>query len=91
LRGLNTLGWRIVEVKRPYGAGLRISEVVALKVGDIDSRAYAAAGRAGQGPQGPNAMLSPQLLELLRDWWRDDDPVARRGNQCIRERRCVAN
>ena len=36
-------------------------------------------GRAGQGPQEPalakagdrNAILSPQLLELLRDWWRE--------------------
>jgi integrase len=42
-------------------------------------RTHAAAGRAGQGPQEPalakagdrNAMLSPQLLELLRDWWRE--------------------
>ncbi len=42
-------------------------------------RAHAAAGRAGQGPQKPalakagdrHAMLSPQLLELLRAWWRE--------------------
>jgi integrase/recombinase XerD len=42
-------------------------------------RAHAAAGRAGQGPQEPalakagdrNAMLSPQLLEVLRAWWRE--------------------
>ncbi len=35
-----------------YGAGLRASEVVSLKVGDIESRAHDAAHRAGQGPQG---------------------------------------
>ena len=35
-----------------YGAGLRVSEVVALKVGDIDSDAHADPRRAGQGPQG---------------------------------------
>src|SRR4051794_22169835 len=36
-------------------------------------RAHAVAGRAGQGPQGPprHAMLSPQLLEVLREWWRE--------------------
>ena len=33
----------------PWGAGLRVSEVVALKVGDIDFRAHAAARRARQG------------------------------------------
>ena len=35
-----------------YGAGLRVSEVVALKVGDIDSTAHALACRAGQRPEG---------------------------------------
>ena len=54
-----------------YGAGLRVSEVVALKVGDIDSDAHAAPGRAGKGRKDRNAMLSPQLLELLRQWWRE--------------------
>jgi site-specific recombinase XerD len=36
-----------------YGAGLRVSEVVALRVGDNRLRAHAAADRTGQGPQGP--------------------------------------
>jgi integrase/recombinase XerD len=36
-----------------YGAGLRVSEVVALKVGDIDFQTHAAARRARQGRQGP--------------------------------------
>jgi site-specific recombinase XerD len=51
-----------------YGAGLRVSEVVALKVGDIDSTRMLI--RVEQG-KGRNAMLSPQLLALLRQWWRE--------------------
>src|SRR6185503_10471542 len=51
-----------------YGAGLRVSEVVALKVGDIDSTRMLI--RVEQGKD-RNAMLSPQLLALLRQWWRE--------------------
>ena len=54
-----------------YGAGLRVSEVVALKVGDIDSERMLLRVEQGKGRKDRNAMLSPQLLELLRDWWRD--------------------
>ena len=36
-----------------YGAGLRVSEVTALKVGDVDSKRMLLACRAGQGSQGP--------------------------------------
>jgi integrase len=36
-----------------YGAGLRVSELVALKVSDVDSEPHASAYRAGQGQQGP--------------------------------------
>jgi len=56
-----------------YAAGLRVSEVVSLKVSDIDSERMA--DRAGQGPQGSRAMLSPELLELLRDWCRIARPL----------------
>ena len=54
-----------------YGAGLRVSEVVALKVGDIDSERMLLRVEQGKGRKDRNAMLSPQLLELLRDWWRE--------------------
>src|ERR1700740_2265389 len=54
-----------------YGAGLRVSEVAALKVGDIDSTRMLIRVEQGKGRKDRNAMLSPQLLELLRLWWRE--------------------
>jgi integrase/recombinase XerD len=53
-----------------YGAGLRVSEVVALKVSDVDSKRMLLRIEQGKGRRDRFAMLSPQLLELLRDWWR---------------------
>src|SRR5256885_2920134 len=54
-----------------YGAGLRVSEVVALKVGDVDSERMLLRVERGKGRKDRYAMLSPQLLELLRAWWRE--------------------
>ena len=54
-----------------YGAGLRVSEVVALKVGDIDSERMLLRVERGKGGKDRHAILSPQLLELLRVWWRE--------------------
>ena len=54
-----------------YGAGLRVSEVVALKVGDVDSERMLLRVERGKGGKDRHAMLSPQLLELLRGWWRE--------------------
>jgi integrase/recombinase XerD len=53
-----------------YGAGLRVSEVVALKVSDIDSERMMLRVDQGKGRKDRHAMLSPVLLELLRDWYR---------------------
>jgi len=53
-----------------YGAGLRVSEVVSLKVSDIDSKRMMLRVERGKGGKDRHAMLSPVLLELLRDWWR---------------------
>jgi len=53
-----------------YGAGLRASEVVALKVGDVDSTRMALRIEQGKGRKDRYAMLSPVLLEHLRAWWR---------------------
>src|SRR6202165_5890216 len=54
-----------------YGAGLRVSEVVALKVGDVDSERMLLRVERGKGGKDRHAMLSPQLLDLLRAWWRE--------------------
>jgi site-specific recombinase XerD len=54
-----------------YGAGLRVSEVAALKVSDIDNTRMLIRVEQGKGRKDRNAMLSPQLLELLRLWWRE--------------------
>jgi site-specific recombinase XerD len=54
-----------------YGAGLRVSEVVAFKLGDIDSERMLLRVERGKGGKDRHAMLSPQLLELLRAWWRE--------------------
>ncbi len=53
-----------------YGAGLRASEVVALKIGDIDSQRMTLRIEQGKGHKDRYAMLSPVLLERLRVWWR---------------------
>ena len=53
-----------------YGAGLRASEVVALKVTDIDGQRMTLRIEQGKGQKDRYAMLSPVLLELLRCWWR---------------------
>lgn len=53
-----------------YGAGLRASEVVALKVSDIDSQRMVLRIEQGKGSKDRYAMLSPVLLEQLRAWWR---------------------
>ena len=57
-----------------YGAGLRVSEVVALKVGDIDSKRMVIRIEQGKGRKDRYVMLSPHLLELLRAWWRAARP-----------------
>ena len=53
-----------------YGAGLRASEVVNLKVDDIDSSRMTLRIAQGKGRKDRYAMLSPMLLERLRAWWR---------------------
>ncbi len=54
-----------------YGAGLRASEVVSLKVTDIDSERVVIRVEQGKGCKDRYAMLSEPLLDPLRVWWRE--------------------
>ena len=53
-----------------YATGLRASEVVSLKLTDIDRERMVVRVEQGKGKKDRYVMLSPSLLELLRDWWR---------------------
>ena len=57
-----------------YGAGLRVSEVANLKVSDIDSGRMMLRVEQGKGQRDRDVMLSPQLLQLLREWWKAARP-----------------
>jgi len=57
-----------------YGCGLRVSEIVHLKVADIDSERMVIRVEQGKGRKDRYVMLSPDLLELLRRWWRSARP-----------------
>lgn len=58
-----------------YAAGLRVSEVVALRVDDIDSERMVLRVRQGKGRRDRNVMLSPRLLVLLREYWKVERPA----------------
>jgi integrase/recombinase XerD len=58
-----------VALTTAYAAGLRLSEVVALKVCDIDSERMVIRIAHGKGGTARQAMLSVQLLKILRAYW----------------------
>jgi site-specific recombinase XerD len=53
-----------------YGAGLRVGEVARLETGAIDSRRMLIRIEQGKGGKDRYVMLSPQLLRILRAYWR---------------------
>jgi site-specific recombinase XerD len=57
-----------------YAAGLRITEAVRLTVSAIDSRRMVLRIEQGKGQRDRYVMLSPRLLDILRDWWRVNRP-----------------
>jgi integrase/recombinase XerD len=57
-----------------YGAGLRISEAVAVKVADIDSQRKLIRIVEGKGKKDRYVMLSPRLLAVLRAYYRAERP-----------------
>src|SRR3979411_2813550 len=57
-----------------YGAGLRATEVVSLKISDIDSARMVIRVEQGKGRKDRYVMLSPHLLDLLRAWCKAGRP-----------------
>ncbi len=57
-----------------YGAGLRVSEAIALTPPAIDSKRMVLRVEQGKGQKDRYVMLSPKLLEILRAWWRAERP-----------------
>ena len=52
-----------------------MSEAVSLKVSDVDSSRMVLRVEQGKGQRDRYVMLSPRLLEILRDWWRIGRPT----------------
>ena len=59
-----------------YGCGLRVSEVVALRAEDIDSKRMVLRVCQGKGMKDRYVMLSPKLLEVLREYYKAFRPTA---------------
>ena len=59
-----------------YAAGLRVFEVVALRVSDVDSTRMTLRVADGKGGKARLVMLSPKLLDLLRTYWKAERPRA---------------
>jgi site-specific recombinase XerD len=53
-----------------YGTGMRREELVQLKIEQIDSARMLIHIRQGKGQKDRDVMLSPRLLQELRDYWR---------------------
>jgi len=71
---------RLIDAARPpfhrtllmalYATGLRRAELARLKVSDVDSKRMVIHVRSGKGRKDRDVMLSPKLLEALREHWR---------------------
>jgi site-specific recombinase XerD len=57
-----------------YAAGLRISEALALRVGDVDGNRMTIFVRQGKGKKDRYTILSPTLLSHLREYWKISRP-----------------
>lgn len=66
---IGNLKYRMI-LMTTYAGGLRISEAIHLKISDIDSQRMVLRVGQGKGQKDRYVMLSPQLLEELRHWWR---------------------
>jgi len=61
--------WARVALTTAYSAGLRVSEVVNLKIANIDSSRMVIHVESGKGQKDRYVMLAPQLLAILRSYW----------------------
>jgi site-specific recombinase XerD len=57
-----------------YGSGLRLSEIIGLKVSDIDSKNMRIFIRQGKGKKDRYAILSEKSLQILREYWKAYKP-----------------
>ena len=57
-----------------YGTGLRVSELCALQIPDIESQRMVIRVRQATGQRDRLVMLSPRLLQLLRGYWKQYQP-----------------
>jgi integrase/recombinase XerD len=58
-----------------YGAGLRVSELVSLRVADVDSPRMLLRIEQGKGQKERYAKLAAHLLDILRDYYRQERPT----------------
>ena len=58
-----------------HSTGLRVSELIGLRIGDIDSGRNTITVRHGKGAKDRQIPLSPTLLQLLREYWKLYRPV----------------
>jgi len=73
-----------------YSGGLRLSEVLHLRLTDIDSQQMAIRIQQGKGRKDRNVILSRVLLETLRRYWKERRPRSwlfpgHRGNRPLHE------
>jgi integrase len=57
-----------------YAAGLRLNEVIQLRVGDIDASRMTIRVEQGKGGKDRYTVLSRRLLEALREYWKITRP-----------------
>src|ERR1700741_3294293 len=62
-----------------YGCGLRAGEVVRLRAGDIDSTQMIIRIVQSKGRKDRHVMLPPEVLKLLRQWWKAGPTASNNG------------
>ncbi len=73
LRTINNLKHRAI-IYLIYSTGMRLSEVINLKLTDIDSKRHTVTIKEGKGNKDRISLLSEKVLELLRDYYKEYRP-----------------